>query len=542
MAANKGAHAPAEPPEGRAGTKGNPGGQGTRRTQCRASVPQAAGRMRQAAGRSPKERLAALFRHVAPETLAASRFALKEDAAAGVDGATRAMCGEGPESGCSTSAAACTAEEHAGRRLSGGRDARAGRRDATARDRGAGGQDRPESGCGRDPDASLRGGVSRIQLRVPAGQRRARRARCPGLRNRAAKGRPDRRRGLEGVFRRDPEGLADRVPRASHRRQAGDPPDPETAGCRRHGRRGMDGHGCGNAAGEHRVPEPGERVPALRARSAVPREMASKGSSGRSDHRPLRGRRRGRVPTRAGRGAAPPRRPGAAGSLRSRPPPGQDPPRRVWTVRVGEPSRARGGQAGNVRLPGLAHFCARIRRGRFRLGRKPVAKRVDRTLARIDEVLRERRHHDIREVGEWPGRVLHGWLDRFAVPGSGRWLRAFRHRLQRLWLRALRQRSRRRRLDWKRLERMTEIPWPRVSIRHPRPDRRFAVRHPGQEPDGPTSMSGSVRGVRQCAFLPRPGVGLGNDPSCPAPRLGDLFTAIATTVKTRLYSKPSAVG
>ncbi len=120
MAANKGAHAPAEPPEERVPTKGNPGGQGTRRTQRRASVPQAAGRMRQAAGRSPKERLAALFRHGAPETLAASRFALKEDAAAGVDGATRAMCGEGPESGCSTSAAACTAEEHAGRRLSGG--------------------------------------------------------------------------------------------------------------------------------------------------------------------------------------------------------------------------------------------------------------------------------------------------------------------------------------------------------------------------------------------------------------------------------------
>ncbi len=38
-----------------------------------------------------------------------------------------------------------------------GGDTQAGRRDTTARDRGAGGQDRPESGCGRDPDASLRG-------------------------------------------------------------------------------------------------------------------------------------------------------------------------------------------------------------------------------------------------------------------------------------------------------------------------------------------------------------------------------------------------
>ncbi len=34
------------------------------------------------------------------------------------------------------------------------------------------------------------------------------------------------------------------------------------------------------------------------------------------------------------------------------------------------------------------------------------------------------------------------------------------------------------RFDWKRLERMTEILWPRASIRHPWPNQRFAVNHP----------------------------------------------------------------
>ena len=60
----------------------------------------------------------------------------------------------------------------------------------------------------------------------------------------------------------------------------------------------------------------------------------------------------------------------------------------------------------NVRLSGrraecadgATHYCTTTRRGRFRLGRKPVAKRVNRTLARIDEVLRKRWHHDIWEV------------------------------------------------------------------------------------------------------------------------------------------------
>ena len=91
--ADKGAAAPAEPVDERVPARRNPRRQRTRRTQGRGSVPQAAGRMRQAAGRSPKERLAALLRHIAPEALSAACFALKRDAAAGADGATRGMCG-----------------------------------------------------------------------------------------------------------------------------------------------------------------------------------------------------------------------------------------------------------------------------------------------------------------------------------------------------------------------------------------------------------------------------------------------------------------
>ena len=127
---------------------------------------------------------------------------------------------------------------------------------------------------------------------------------------------------------------------------------------------------------------------------------------------------------------------------------------------------------------GLTHYCTMTLRGRFRLGRKPVAKRVNRTLARIDEVLRKRWHDDIWEVGRWLGRVCNGWLNYFAVPGSGRFIRAFLRRLQRRWMRALRRRSQRARFSRKRLERMTEILWPRTSIRHPWPDQRFAVKHP----------------------------------------------------------------
>ena len=96
-AANKGARASAESPEERASTKGNPERQSTRRTQRRASVTQAADRIRQAAERNPKERLTALFHHITPEVLHRAYFALKRNVAAGIDGVTWDMYGEGLE-------------------------------------------------------------------------------------------------------------------------------------------------------------------------------------------------------------------------------------------------------------------------------------------------------------------------------------------------------------------------------------------------------------------------------------------------------------
>ena len=55
---------------------------------------------------------------------------------------------------------------------------------------------------------------------------------------------------------------------------------------------------------------------------------------------------------------------------------------------------------------GFVHFCTRIRKGGFRLGRKPASKRIARTLKRIGEILRKRMHWDIWDVGKWLGKVL----------------------------------------------------------------------------------------------------------------------------------------
>ena len=124
---------------------------------------------------------------------------------------------------------------------------------------------------------------------------------------------------------------------------------------------------------------------------------------------------------------------------------------------------------------GFTHYCAKDRKGRFQLGRKPVSKRMRRTLKRIKEELRRRMHNDVDQTARWLGRVLDGWLNYFAVPTSYRYLGRFVQRLKVLWLRTLRRRSQKDRYSGDRMERVTAKYWPTLEIRHPWPSQRFAV-------------------------------------------------------------------
>ena len=74
--------------EPRAGAKGNAGQQSTHRTQSRERVSQALDRVRQAARQRKKEKFTALLHHVSVDLLRMAFFALKRDAAPGVDGLT----------------------------------------------------------------------------------------------------------------------------------------------------------------------------------------------------------------------------------------------------------------------------------------------------------------------------------------------------------------------------------------------------------------------------------------------------------------------
>ena len=107
---------------------------------------------------------------------------------------------------------------------------------------------------------------------------------------------------------------------------------------------------------------------------------------------------------------------------------------------------------------------------------------------------------------EWrkPKPVMNGLKKSDAVPGSGRFIRAFHRRLQRLWMRALRRRSQRARFSWEATGAHDRNP---VATRlHPPPMAGSAVYRQAPEV-GAGWFNDHVRicagGAQQCAFLPQ---------------------------------------
>ena len=87
----------AESVEGSGSTKGNTDEAFTRRTQGRERVSQGLGGVREAARRDKKQKFTALLHHVTVGLLRESYYALKRQAAPGVDGVTWKQYEEGVE-------------------------------------------------------------------------------------------------------------------------------------------------------------------------------------------------------------------------------------------------------------------------------------------------------------------------------------------------------------------------------------------------------------------------------------------------------------
>jgi RNA-directed DNA polymerase len=125
---------------------------------------------------------------------------------------------------------------------------------------------------------------------------------------------------------------------------------------------------------------------------------------------------------------------------------------------------------------GFTHICVKSRRGRFWIKRITIAKRMRAKLREVKVELRRRRHHLVPEQGVWLRSVVLGHLVYYAVPGNTDAVAAFRTQVTRHWFKALRRRSQRTRVNWARMNRLARRWLPPARVRHPFPDVRFAAR------------------------------------------------------------------
>jgi group II intron reverse transcriptase/maturase len=128
---------------------------------------------------------------------------------------------------------------------------------------------------------------------------------------------------------------------------------------------------------------------------------------------------------------------------------------------------------------GFTHYCGTRRsNGAFIVWRETAKKRLVAKLHAVQAELRRQMHAPTSEVGEWLQRVTLGYYQYHAIPGNLNRLRLFRHRLRLLWRRVLVRRSQKRRMSWERLNPLLDrwIPVPRVL--HLYPTERFLARHP----------------------------------------------------------------
>jgi RNA-directed DNA polymerase len=132
---------------------------------------------------------------------------------------------------------------------------------------------------------------------------------------------------------------------------------------------------------------------------------------------------------------------------------------------------------------GFTFISGKSREGKFLVRRKSRRDRVKAKLKEIKVALRANMHKPIPEQGSWLGQVVRGYFAYHAVPTNLGTLVAFHHHVTDLWLRTLRRRSQKDRKAWPDMTKLAAQWLPRPRIQHPWPNQRFAVKYPRWKPD-----------------------------------------------------------
>ncbi len=143
--------------------------------------------------------------------------------------------------------------------------------------------------------------------------------------------------------------------------------------------------------------------------------------------------------------------------------------------------RARGdGKPETFDFLGFTHSCGKTRRGKFTVLRQTMRRRWQAKLKAVKAELRRRLHEPIPVVGAYLRSVVGGHVRYYGVPMNGSSIGAFHQAIGRLWWRALTRRSQSHHLPWERMRRYLDRWLPPARVCHPYPLARFAVHTQGR--------------------------------------------------------------
>ena len=116
-------------------------------------------------------------------------------------------------------------------------------------------------------------------------------------------------------------------------------------------------------------------------------------------------------------------------------------------------------------LLGFTHYWGRSRKGRWIIQRKTAKGRLARTVYRVGQWCRQRRHRPLAEQHAALARQLLGHYAYYGITGNAQALWRFQRQVERCWRKWLSRRSNRSGMDWERFHRLLiryPLPPPRV--------------------------------------------------------------------------------
>lgn len=126
---------------------------------------------------------------------------------------------------------------------------------------------------------------------------------------------------------------------------------------------------------------------------------------------------------------------------------------------------------------GFTHICSTKRSdGKFKLKRETQSTKMRKKIKEVQQQLMKNRTTHIKDQVMWLRSVIIGHRNYYGVPGNSYALSQFRKEICRSWFRALRRRSdKARKLSWIKMRKLVARYIPSVRVVHPYPSQRFGV-------------------------------------------------------------------